>query len=109
MSQINLNHESERISNGMKLPQSVEGLILAPGFASLILFLKLSCPASNGEGCFADFFIRMVFLPLPFIYKIFSSHPDIVGRHEVSYLLLYWALVGLVIGLIFDIHKKETH
>lgn len=93
----------------MKIPHSIEGLILAPIFASLIFVLKLSCPARTGEGCFADTFNGLLFLPLPFIYKIFAFNPSFVGRHEVLLLLGYWGVVGFFIGLLADVHKKETH
>lgn len=93
----------------MRLSHSIKGLVLGPVFAALIIFLGLTCPAGRGQGCFADFFISILFLPLPFIYKVFSNHPDIVGRHEVVFLLIYWSLVGFFIGLLVDVHKKKTH
>jgi hypothetical protein len=92
----------------MKVPHSIEGLILAPIFAATIFFLKLSCPVQTGGGCFADFFYKILFLPLPFIYKIFTNHLSLVGRHEVLFLIGYWAILGLLFGLVFDIHKKPT-
>jgi hypothetical protein len=100
------NLEEKRISNGMKIPHSVEGLVLAPVFASTVFLLKLSCPVKTGEGCFADIFFKIVFLPLPFLYKIFSSNPVWIARHEALVLLTYWAVIGFLIGLLVDVHRK---
>jgi hypothetical protein len=91
----------------MKRYHSIEGLILAPVFAATVFFLKLSCPVKTGEGCFADIFFKIVFLPLPFLYKIFADNPVWIARHEALVLLIYWAIVGFFIGLAADIHHKK--
>lgn len=98
---------SQKEFHGMKIPHWLEGSIIAVVFALLIFTLKLSCPARTGEGCFADAFTSILFLPLPFIYKIFSNHLVLVGKYEIIFLLSYWAIVGLLIGLFIDIHKKK--
>jgi hypothetical protein len=90
----------------MKVSHSIEGLVLAPVFAATVFFLKLSCPVRTGEGCFADIFFKIVFLPLPFLYKIFADNPVWIAQHEKLILLLYWGLVGFLIGLLMDVHKK---
>ncbi|MDQ3089984.1 MAG: hypothetical protein M3Q24_02430 [bacterium] len=87
----------------------LEGLVIAPIFAAVIFLLKLTCPADTGEGCFVDPFYGILFLPLPFIYKIFSSNLVLVGRHEILFILGYWAIVGFLLGLLVHVHKKETH
>ncbi len=91
----------------MKRYHSIEGLIMAPVFAATVFFLKLSCPVKTGEGCFADIFFKIVFLPLPFLYKIFAGNPVWISRHEAIVLLIYWAIVGFFIGLAADIHNKK--
>lgn len=98
----------EKTSEETKVPHFLEGLVLAPVFAATVFFLKLSCPVATGQGCFADAFYKILFLPLPSIYKVFSNHLVLVGRHEIVFLLIYWALVGFFLGLFFDIHKKPT-
>lgn len=102
------NIENERISNGMKVPHYLEGLVLAPVFAATFFFLKLFCPVNTGEGCFADIFFRIVFLPLPFLYKVFQDNPVWIARHEIFVLLIYWGIVGFFFGLLADVHKKKV-
>jgi len=101
------NPDEKRISNGMRRYHSLEGLILAPVFAATVFLLKLSCPVKTGEGCFADIFFKLVFLPLPFLYKLFANHPVWLARHEALMLLVYWAIVGFFIGLAADISKNK--
>jgi hypothetical protein len=91
----------------MKVPHYLEGLILAPIFAATVFFLKLSCPVKTGEGCFADIFFRIVFLPLPFLYKVFASNPVWIARNEALVLFIYWSVVGFLFGLLADVHKKN--
>jgi hypothetical protein len=88
----------------MKLPYSIQGALFAPAFALLVFVLKLTCP-ENGVGCFADAFITPVFLPLDFIYRVFGPRSIIVA-HEPLFILLYWMIVGGLIGIFFDLYKK---
>jgi len=93
----------------MRIPYSIQGLFFAPALIGLVFILKISCPAGTWEGCFADNFITPVFMPIKFFYKIFSSHPLLLAAHEPLFILGYWALVGLFIGLIFDLHKRPIN
>lgn len=101
------NFENKKISNGMKVPHRIEGLVLAPAFASTILILKLSCPVKTGEGCFADIFFKIVFLPLHFLYKVFDNYSVWIAQNEILILIVYWGIVGFLVGLYVDVHKKK--
>lgn len=90
----------------MKVPYSLQGALFAPACAALIFFLKITCPAPNGGGCFADPFISTVFMPLPFLYRVLHGYQSLVA-HEPLFVLGYWLLVGLVTGLCFDIWLKS--
>ncbi|MDB5194201.1 MAG: hypothetical protein JWN50_215 [Parcubacteria group bacterium] len=92
----------------MKVPYSIQGALFAPACAVLIFVLKITCPAPNGVGCFADPFITPLFFPLPFFYRVFGNMHALV-YHEPWFVLGYWTLVGLVAGACVDIWKKETN
>jgi hypothetical protein len=89
----------------MKFPNWLQGLLFAPALVALLFLLKATCPAPTGVGCFADPFIKPVFLPLIFLYKTYGQTTYIL-EHEVLIIILYWAVVGLLVGTLFDIKKK---
>jgi hypothetical protein len=90
----------------MRLPYALQGIIFAPLFVGLIFVLKSFCPESAGEMCFADFFAVPLFLPLIAVYKVFGYIPGPNGQ-EVLFLILYWALVGFLIGFILDQYTRQ--
>lgn len=92
----------------MKIPYSIQGLFFAPALIGLVFLLKISCPAGTGEGCFADNFLLPVFMPIKFLYKIFSPYAPTLATHEPLFLLGYWGVVGLLIGLIVDLKTSST-
>jgi len=56
--------------------------------------------------CFADQFSTPIFLPLIAVYKIFDG-VDITRGQEFLFILLYWAVLGFLIGLILDLWPKR--
>ncbi|MBX4189240.1 hypothetical protein KW785_01430 [Candidatus Parcubacteria bacterium] len=87
----------------MKVPYSLQGLLFAPVFLVLLFVLKITCPSSSG--CFADVFSAPAFIPLASVYKMFGP-VEAISAHEPIFILGYWALVGLLVGLCFDIWRK---
>jgi hypothetical protein len=94
----------------MKIPYSIQGFFFAPAVVGLLFFLKVTCPAETGYGCFADNFLVPIFIPLTFIYKVFDPVAHVVAHHEAWFILGYWAVVGLLVGCMADllIAKKHT-
>ncbi len=92
----------------MKIPYSIQGLFFAPALIGLVFLLKVSCPVGTGEGCFADNFLSPVFMPIKFLYKIFDSIAPTLATHEPLFILGYWAVVGLLIGLVFDLKTSSS-
>jgi hypothetical protein len=93
-----------------RIPSSVQGLLFGPILISLFFVLKAFCPGSAGDACFADQFAVPIFLPLIAVYKIFGSS-SVIGGQEFLFIMVYWAIVGFVVGLIIDLvvgHKNKT-
>ena len=92
-----------------RIPSSVQGLLFAPVVICLFFILKAFCPESAGDSCFADQFAVPIFLPLVAVYKIFGDTSPILGQ-EFLFIIIYWAFLGFLIGLIFDLleHKREV-
>lgn len=89
----------------MKIPAWLKGAIFAPTLLVLLFGLKLTCPA-NGD-CFSDIFSTSAFLPLAAAYRVFGPKPVLL-THEPIFILSYWMIVGLLIGLLYDIARKKT-
>lgn len=89
----------------MRIPYSVKGALFAPALVALIFGLKIICPAPLGAGCFADHFVAPMFLPLVLIEKFFGPGSFILS-YEMVIVLVYWALVGLLVGLCIDIYRN---
>ena len=90
----------------MKVPYAVQGAFFAPALIGLIFILKATCPAGAGQGCFADPFLAPVFMPLTTIYKIFGS-PSFIIVYEPVLIIFYWMIIGIFVGLLFDILRKQ--
>jgi len=91
----------------VKIPYFVQGAFFAPALVGIIFILKITCPAGAGQGCFADPFLTPIFLPLTAVYKVFGSAPFVVA-HEPAFIILYWIILGIFVGLLFDILKHEN-
>ena len=89
----------------MHVPYSIQGALFGPALIGLTLVLKVMCPAPLGAGCFADSLAVPIFLPLIFVYKIVGG--GLVMYHELWFVVLYWSLVGLLAGLIFDLRGRK--
>jgi hypothetical protein len=89
-----------------RVPLSIQGLFFAPVLICLFFVLKAFCPDSAGSGCFADQFAVPIFLPLVAVYKIFGSS-DVIGGHEFIFISAYWAIIGFLIGLMFDLWMRK--
>lgn len=92
----------------MRIPSSIQGMLFAPVLICLFFVLKAFCPESAGESCFADQFAVPIFLPLVAIYKIFGNS-SVIGGHEFILVLIYWAVLGFLIGLVIDLlwHRNK--
>jgi len=94
----------------MRFAAAIQGLLFAPVLVCLFFLLKAFCPESAGSSCFADQFAVPIFLPLVAVYKIFGDSSIIAGQ-ELLLILIYWAIVGFLIGLVVDLlwgHKKQV-
>lgn len=88
---------------------AIKGLFFAPALVCLFFLLKAFCPASAGSSCFADQFAVPIFLPLVAVYKIFGDSSVLLGQ-EFLFIILYWAFIGYLIGLIVDLlTHREVH
>jgi hypothetical protein len=85
------------------MPYWLQGALFAPTFLLLLFFLKISCLGESE--CFADVFSTPAFLPLSAVYRAFGPVGSITN-HEPIFLLVYWMIVGLLLGLLFDIYRS---
>lgn len=90
----------------MRFPHFIQGALFGPVLIGLALILKVACPAPAGAGCFADYLAMPIFLPLTFVYQVFGQ--ELVLSHELVFILLYWSMIGFLIGLIFDLRKSPS-
>lgn len=90
----------------MRIPYSIRGALFGPAVIGLSLLLKMVCPGTAGEGCFADFLAVPIFLPLIFVYKVVED--GWIMYHELWFVFLYWVVVGFLVGLIFDLRKRKN-
>ncbi len=90
----------------MRLPYSVQGAFFAPAFIGLVLILKVTCPVPTGSGCLTDHLAVLVFFPLNLVYKIFGQTP--ILSYELLLVLLYWMIIGFLVGLIFDLRTDQS-
>ena len=89
----------------MKVPYAVQGAFFTPALIGLIFILKMTCPAGAGQGCFADPFLTPIFMPLTLIYRVFGNSSFVIV-YEPVLILFYWMLIGIFIGLLFDLLRK---
>ncbi len=90
----------------MRLPYAIQGALFLPALVGLLLILKAFCPAAADGSCFADFFATPIFLPLVALYKLFGAAPPFNGQ-EFVFIFLYWALIGMLVGLLADMFSKR--
>ncbi len=86
----------------MRFSSAVRGAVFAPVLISLFFILKATCPESAGESCFADQFAVPIFLPLVAMHRMLGS-VDSLGGQEFVFIIIYWALIGALVGLILDL------
>lgn len=91
----------------MRVPYAIQGMLFAPAIVGITFFLKVICPASPGAGCLSDFLAPPIFLPAVFIESVIGKS---IGSYayEVVVILLYWALIGLLVGFICDLYKNRS-
>ena len=89
-----------------RVPYAIQGVLFVPLFVALIFVLKMFCPASAGDMCFSDYFAVPVFLPLVMIYTLFDFQGEALGQ-ELIFVLLYWGLIGFLVGFVIDILTKR--
>lgn len=92
-----------------KIPYYLQGFLFAPAFIGLEFVLKVTCPASTGQGCFVDSFLGTTFMPLTFLYEVLAPYASVVARHEPLFILGYWAVIGFLVGLCADILIVEEN
>lgn len=90
----------------MRIPYSIKGALFGPIMIALTVALKAACPLTLGDQCFADYLAVPIFLPLILIYRIVRS--GLIMYHEFWFVILYWSIAGLLIGLIFDLRKGRS-
>ncbi len=90
----------------MRIPYAIQGALFGPALIGLSLVLKLLCPVPVGAGCLTDQLAVPIFLPLIFVYKVVDN--NLVMYHELWFVVLYWVLVGLLVGLIFDLRNHRS-
>ena len=90
----------------MRIPYFIQGALFGPALIGLTLVLKVFCLAPVGAGCFADHLAIPIFLPLILFYTTFGE--SVVLAHELWFVVIYWSLTGLLIGLIFDLHTRRS-
>jgi hypothetical protein len=88
----------------MKVPYAIQGMLFAPALIGLLFVLNISCPQSGS--CFSDHFAGIIFLPVAFVYKAFGNNTYLT-THESLLILTYWAIVGLLVGYVFDLFKED--
>ncbi len=91
----------------MRVPYAIKGMLFAPALVALAFFLKVICPESPGSGCLSDYLSTPIFLPAIFVESAVGKSIGSYGL-EMLVVLLYWALVGLLVGLIFDLRKIRS-
>lgn len=89
----------------MKVPYFVQGTFFSFGLVGLMFLLRLTCPDNAGAGCFADHFITPVFLP-SILVSSFSHYSPMLVSWEPLVILVYWGIVGFLVGLCFDIYTE---
>ncbi|MDO8424007.1 MAG: hypothetical protein Q7S54_00155 [bacterium] len=92
----------------MRLPYAIQGLLFGPALVGLFILLKAFCPASFAQSCLSDYFAPPIFLPLIFIYRIFGDSAAIFYQ-DFLFVMLYWALIGFFLGLIFDLWSGSSN
>jgi len=90
----------------MHIPYFIRGALFGPAVIGLTLILKAMCPVSAGAGCFPDYLAVPIFMPLILLYATVGK--SLVLVHEFWFVLLYWSVVGLFIGLIFDLRTRPS-
>lgn len=90
----------------MRIPYSIQGALFGLAFIGLSLVLKVMCPVSPGAGCLTDHLAIPIFLPLLFVYNTIGG--GIAVAYELWFMLLYWSLVGFLVGLIFDLRSLRS-
>jgi hypothetical protein len=88
-----------------RVPHFIQGALFGPALIGLILILKVACPTKAGAECFADQLAVPIFLPLIFIYKIVDE--GLIMYHELWFVVIYWSIIGLLIGLMFDLWGRR--
>lgn len=89
------------------MPYAFQGVIFIPLLVGLIFVLKMFCPDSAGNMCFSDYFALPLFLPLVMVYRIFGLESEALGQ-ELLFLILYWSLIGFLLGLILDLYTRPS-
>lgn len=91
----------------MRVPYAIQGMLFAPALVALAFGLKVICPVSPGSGCLSDYLSTPIFMPALFVENLVGEG---IGSYvlEMIVVLLYWALVGFLIGLILDLRKTPS-
>lgn len=90
----------------MRMPYFIQGALFGPTFIGLTFILKVACPTAVSAGCFADSLAVPIFLPLIFVYKMIDG--GLIMHYELWFVILYWSLVGLLVGFIFDLRTPRS-
>ena len=73
----------------------------------VVFFIKVTCPAPAGGGCFADTVATPIFMPVVFMHRMFDTTYGSLWV-ELLFLVVYWSLVGMLIGFCFDLYRNKS-
>ncbi len=80
-----------------KVPYWIQGFFFSIAFILLIFFLKVICPIDLG--CVVDPFLVPLFSPLKIVSFL---HIAIPVQWEALCILMFWSLVGLCVGVLYE-------
>ena len=88
----------------MNLPYWLKGGFLGIAYASVIIFLKGTCPP---EWCFADIFMPFIVKPLTAISLFLPKNQIWLEEHLMLAVLAFWFVAGVFFGIIYGAFKKS--
>lgn len=77
----------------MRVPFWLQGTVFVPLFIGFLFIIR------------AKILLPPVFLPVILFQSLFGGI-GFVAEHEAVFVFIYWALVGALVGLCFDIFRR---
>lgn len=79
----------------MRVPFWLQGALFVPLLIALLFVVGVRS------------LLPPVFLPIVLFQSLFGGI-GFVARHEMAFVFIYWAFVGALVGLCFDIFHPKT-